>query len=1129
MRRIRKLMAVLLVAVMMCTLYSGSMTPVLAKAEPAAGQEETEEMTEAPETEAEETKTEVESPEAEEPDKEEGKTEEKEEEEKKPEAAAEQKKAAEEKKEAAQKAVEEKKETTREVEEETGAKAVRNQMKAAESKQNSGTEEPAVKLTNLSLKEDGTNISAPQTLTLELEVEMADASDGISYIYVEYSHVDTGEIFFYEQNDRVWYPEEGAGELQINISKYAATGKYYLYHIGFNTTGGENIDYYWNYDQFLECWNDDGSIMLDQLKYSGEADYTVVKSEETDNEYPEITGIRLSSNETVFDSGTGELALDIDYKEDSSGIRRIDVFWERVDIDSSISSLFLSTNYYVGDNFGEGQYVGEGTIRVERNYEEPLELGIHRIESVCIEDYAGHIRWYSIEEEGTLTSYEDEESRVTPEVKTIMVEEVPSNGLKIGAMRVEDGVDRTQLSAGDSFDVIVTVYNDTEQDVKINPSWCYMSWSTQSGHSLDANGEGGVVTLLAGGTVEISFSVKTNPHAIIENYYLRDIQLNNYYVDESIPATQYTNYNIPENIDEERLFYGTNEAVSGYMDMFLYKGEIDLAITKSDNPDMEAPIIQEVSVISESATAPGEIEILVKTEGVEATEISYIICAFVDKNNEYNTVYMEGEPIYSKEQQGYILNGKLDNTIVKGTYILSEICIDDKAGNTTAYFLDEAGEYLKAELWNGKVSVINPCEFTVTQSTAADEDFIGPVLKGITLVSDNSVEPGGTLQYLLDIEDAHGLTEVLLMYYGTSDAYDFISLESKNVILQNNGYLCEFEVEPYAISGEYTLMDIILTDGSVRNNNSYFVYEKINNTILGNEDGPLQLPKETNLDLSVTEPTDKLILDLGRYKDNLDKIPEDLEEVENNGTVVIKGSYVIEETMPNLSKDLLEIVKAKELTVILPNYFSTSEIVINGSNLPETLTEDLELRIDRGELIEGESGVGEDNLFYYVRTMVSDATVPLTLRIKVDQKFLDERGRNSIRISPIEKDGTLGEVLWDDLQVNADGYIEIRFDDGLQGEGTASQILYADLNGTNGESTFILSSKIDESDVMLGDINGDGEIDIFDLTQCMNHIVEKAQLAGDKYKAADVNEDGEVDIFDLTRIMNYIVEKTDMV
>ena len=157
--------------------------------------------------------------------------------------------------------------------------------------------------------------------------------------------------------------------------------------------------------------------------------------------------------------------------------------------------------------------------------------------------------------------------------------------------------------------------------------------------------------------------------------------------------------------------------------------------------------------------------------------------------------------------------------------------------------------------------------------------------------------------------------------------------------------------------------------------------------------------------------------------------------------------------------------------------------------------------------------------------------MPVTIRVKVDDEFLDQCGENPVRISRVGEDGT-PTIVAENVSVNEDGYVEIKFPNGLQGTGVASQILYANAGGQRTiqeKYSFRISSQVDESEVMLGDVNGDGEIDIFDLTQCMNHIVEKAQLTGDKYKAADVNENGEVDIFDLTRIMNYIVEKTDTV
>lgn len=55
---------------------------------------------------------------------------------------------------------------------------------------------------------------------------------------------------------------------------------------------------------------------------------------------------------------------------------------------------------------------------------------------------------------------------------------------------------------------------------------------------------------------------------------------------------------------------------------------------------------------------------------------------------------------------------------------------------------------------------------------------------------------------------------------------------------------------------------------------------------------------------------------------------------------------------------------------------------------------------------------------------------------------------------------------------------------------------------------------------VLGDVSGDGEIDILDYNFVLNHINESKILSGKDFKAADVDKDGSVDLFDL-----YIIDK----
>lgn len=62
-----------------------------------------------------------------------------------------------------------------------------------------------------------------------------------------------------------------------------------------------------------------------------------------------------------------------------------------------------------------------------------------------------------------------------------------------------------------------------------------------------------------------------------------------------------------------------------------------------------------------------------------------------------------------------------------------------------------------------------------------------------------------------------------------------------------------------------------------------------------------------------------------------------------------------------------------------------------------------------------------------------------------------------------------------------------------------------------------------ESDIMLGDANNDGVIDISDYTAIRLHILELKMLKGDGLAKADVNQDGVIDITDYTMVRLHIL------
>jgi hypothetical protein len=56
----------------------------------------------------------------------------------------------------------------------------------------------------------------------------------------------------------------------------------------------------------------------------------------------------------------------------------------------------------------------------------------------------------------------------------------------------------------------------------------------------------------------------------------------------------------------------------------------------------------------------------------------------------------------------------------------------------------------------------------------------------------------------------------------------------------------------------------------------------------------------------------------------------------------------------------------------------------------------------------------------------------------------------------------------------------------------------------------------------MGDVNMDGEINIFDATEVQCHIAGILELTDDQITVADVNYDGEINVFDVTQIQMYV-------
>ena len=61
----------------------------------------------------------------------------------------------------------------------------------------------------------------------------------------------------------------------------------------------------------------------------------------------------------------------------------------------------------------------------------------------------------------------------------------------------------------------------------------------------------------------------------------------------------------------------------------------------------------------------------------------------------------------------------------------------------------------------------------------------------------------------------------------------------------------------------------------------------------------------------------------------------------------------------------------------------------------------------------------------------------------------------------------------------------------------------------------------DDSDILLGDVNGDEIINVIDIVNLVNYILAGVELSNEA--AADYNQDGLVNVIDVVQIVNYIL------
>lgn len=65
----------------------------------------------------------------------------------------------------------------------------------------------------------------------------------------------------------------------------------------------------------------------------------------------------------------------------------------------------------------------------------------------------------------------------------------------------------------------------------------------------------------------------------------------------------------------------------------------------------------------------------------------------------------------------------------------------------------------------------------------------------------------------------------------------------------------------------------------------------------------------------------------------------------------------------------------------------------------------------------------------------------------------------------------------------------------------------------------------DVPEILLGDVNNDGSVDVLDIVAIVGHVIGENTLSAEQVNIADTNQDGFVDVLDVVEIISRIINE----
>ena len=440
-------------------------------------------------------------------------------------------------------------------------------------------------------------------------------------------------------------------------------------------------------------------------------------------------------------------------------------------------------------------------------------------------------------------------------------------------------------------------------------------------------------------------------------------------------------------------------------DMHLHNfNDIRINIISDTNftDDKEAPVAKEVTVDKKTITLGEEIRMCAKVE--DKSEIKFIDITMSIKNN-----YMErvsGEMKKDSETGLYCATLKPDRT---GIYVVQYINLTDMYDNQTNFFPSNTSTKTTNVLDMPEIEVLGP-----------ENDIESPVLKGITINKLNLIAPGNVKVFIeADDNSGENLKEVNLRfisedYYnkneknGTySDGELYTVLYYDKVI---NKYVGTLEIDQYAVSGNYYLQKIILTDN--KGNSSQYVTSHYPKGMSGGYSGTLR--KREVIDDVVFEIKEEFAYDVVTSTINNNLI-DTIKSQKDDAVIMIDATndFIV-------SEEVFEAIQGTNKTIYIEA--NGYQWVFNGKDITDIKRINAKVNCDL--LVD----VNIDNTFqeYIAIVFANNGYLPgkAKIRVKTDYTFRYMEWYKDLRLFYYNSDEEKYKELDNEILLTEDGFYE---------------------------------------------------------------------------------------------------------